>query len=305
MLKIKAFLLAAVGTAAWGAVTAQPGTLNYVEGLTSIDGRAITAQSAPRTSVEEGQVLSTGDGHAEMLLTPGVYLRLGRASSVRMISPGLTDTRVEVLKGRAMVEATDLHKDNRISLLDERANISLLKNGLYQVDGDNDVVRVFDGKAEVSVDDRNVEVKGGHEIDLSAPLHDNKLKTEKFDKKDAESRDPLYQWSRVRSEYLGEATAAYPYYGSSGFVGGGWFWNPGWSTWAFLPADGFLYSPFGYGLYSPWSYWGGGYGGYYGGGVIVRRPIVRGGGGRVVRPSGGFSRGAGGFSRGGAAARHR
>ncbi len=303
MMRFRAFLLAAVGTAAWAAhPTAQPGTLNYVEGQASVDGRPLTAKSASGTTVEAGQVLSTNDGHAEMLLTPGVFLRLGRASSVRMVSPGLTDTRVEILKGRAMVEATDLHKNNHISLLDERANVSLLKNGLYQVDGDGDMVSVYDGKAEVSVNDRNVEVKGGHEFDLNSPVEDNKLKTEKFDKKDAGTRDPLYQWSRLRSEYLGEATASYPYYGSSGFAGG-WYWNPGWNTFAFLPSDGFLYSPFGYGLYSPWAFYGGGYG-YYGRPVIIRRRVVP-AGGRVMRPSGGFSR-ASGFSRsGGVAARHR
>jgi hypothetical protein len=49
--------------------------------------------------------------------------------------------------------------------------------------------------------------------------------------------------------------------------GPGWFWNPWYSGWAFLPGDGYLYSPFGFAFYSP-VYWGGyfgrgfGYGGY-------------------------------------------
>ena len=41
MLKLKVLLLATVGTAAWAAATsAHPGTLNYVEGQASVDGRA-------------------------------------------------------------------------------------------------------------------------------------------------------------------------------------------------------------------------------------------------------------------------
>jgi len=72
-----------------------------------------------------------------MLLTPGVLLRLGPNSQVRMVSPNLTDTRVEVLRGTAMVEATDLHKENNIRVLDHGVTTILVKNGLYDFDADN------------------------------------------------------------------------------------------------------------------------------------------------------------------------
>jgi len=42
--------------------------------------------------------MATG-GKAEILLTPGAFLRVGGDSAVKMISPGLTNTQVEVQRG--------------------------------------------------------------------------------------------------------------------------------------------------------------------------------------------------------------
>ena len=78
------------------------------------------------------------------------------------------------------------------------------------------------------------------------------------------------------------------------WYGTGWYWDPWFDSWAFIPGFGFMYSPFGFGFYSP-GYWGayGGYGGYYGrfgyGGRGVA-PGYRGG-----RVAGGFRGGMGGF----------
>jgi len=76
--------LASALFAAQGA-TARPGTVNYTEGGVTIDGQAIAAKSLGSTEVEPGQVLRTGQGKAEMLLTPGVFIRLGDNAAVRMV----------------------------------------------------------------------------------------------------------------------------------------------------------------------------------------------------------------------------
>ena len=54
-------------------------------------------------------MLETGDGKAEILLTPGVYLRLGSDSSVKMISNSLANTEVTVSQGEAMVEVDEIY----------------------------------------------------------------------------------------------------------------------------------------------------------------------------------------------------
>src|ERR1035438_9316723 len=87
-------------------------------------------------SIKENQVFRPTEGMAEVLLTPGVFLRLGENSSIRMVSTKLDDTRVEVLKGSAMVECEDLAKDNAVMLLYKGNEMLLVKHGLFRVDAD-------------------------------------------------------------------------------------------------------------------------------------------------------------------------
>jgi len=63
-------------------------------------------------------------------------------------------------------------------------------------------MKVLDGRAKVEANDREVTVKGGHELALNT---EGKLKAQGFDKKQVEQSDDLYRWSSLRSEYLSEA----------------------------------------------------------------------------------------------------
>jgi hypothetical protein len=172
-----------------------------------------------------------------------------------MISPGLTDTRVQVLDGRAMVESTALSKNADVRIAQNGSLTKLLKDGVYEFDADRSNVKVFDGKADVYVDDQKVELKKGKTVQVGegTPLP---LKAEKFDRKAAE--DALYKWSSARSEYLAKANEAsaqaYAVNPRFGF-NSGWYWNPWFRTWSFMPYDSMFYSPFGYGFYSPRYYY--------------------------------------------------
>jgi hypothetical protein len=273
-----------------------PGAVNYTEGQVFLNGQALTASQTAK--VAPGQILETRDGKAEMLLTPGMFLRLNSNSQVRLDSNSITDTRVVVLRGEAMVEADQVVKDNGVQILDGNYSARIEKPGIYEFNADQPMVRTYDGEMTVSGDDRSANVKKGHELDLSA--QNAKLKTHGFD---THMTDSLYAWSRVRSEYMAEAnmaTAQTIVVDNPGwYYGTGWYWNPYWSSWAFVPGAGLWGSPFGFGLgfYSPvaWSYYrpyiGGLYGGYYRG-----YPGYRG-----VAPAAGFRGGAPAF-RGGAAA---
>src|SRR5947209_6985783 len=117
--------------AAWGAV-ARPGTVNYAEGSVRLDNRALAAKSLGSTEVAPGHVLQTdANGMAEMLLTPGVFLRLGNNSAAKMISPSLSDTRVELLRGQATLEVDMLSSENHLNLIDRGADIRIQKKGIY------------------------------------------------------------------------------------------------------------------------------------------------------------------------------
>jgi hypothetical protein len=244
--------------------TAMPGTLNYVEGQVTIGDQALNAKSVGSANVENGQSLTTQKGKAEILLTPGVYLRLGDNSSATMVSTSITDTQVALNQGEAMLEVDQIYPQNSIVISQDGARTRILKTGLYGFDAATHAVRVFDGKAVVYADDHNVTVKGGHQLALDTA---GKLKARDFNKKEVAANDDLYRWSSLRSQYLSEAninTAQIYYangwwgpgYWGAGWWGGpGWFWNPWYAGFTFMPWNGYLYSPFGWGFYSPyWAY---------------------------------------------------
>jgi hypothetical protein len=292
--------LAILGAAAFGQSgnQARPGTLNYIEGQASIEGRPLSPNSVANTTLQAGQVIATANGKAEILLTPGIFLRLGDDTTVQMVSTDLTHTEVRLEQGRANVEVDQIYSQNTILLDLNKGQTQLLKPGLYNFDAATSTVRVFDGKAAVypgadlQANIKPVEVKGGHQLVLNG----EPLKPQGFNKDQAQA-DPLYKWSSLRSQYLGEANLglAQEYEGYPGFYPG-WYWAGGPYGYTWLPGDGLFWNPFGYGFYSPFYLRGGGfiYGGYgrgfYGGGF--RGAAVRGGG-----FSGGFHGGGGGGRR--------
>src|ERR1019366_10553647 len=98
------FLAALICGPMWGAVPPQPGTINYIEGQSSVGGHVLSENSVGSTKLLAGQSLSTQNGRAEILLTPGVFLRIAKNSTVDMISPDLANTILLLEKGRALVE---------------------------------------------------------------------------------------------------------------------------------------------------------------------------------------------------------
>jgi len=132
------FLAAVLSAPAWAATTsansALPGTLNYIEGQVTIGDQTLDSKSVGSVELQSGQSLVTGKGKAEVLLTPGVFLRVGDNSSVKMISPDLTDTQIGVDKGHAMIEVAEIHPENDIRVSTDGTTTRLLKTGLYDFD---------------------------------------------------------------------------------------------------------------------------------------------------------------------------
>src|SRR5579871_4181154 len=163
-------------TAAWGAAPPQPGTINYIEGQASIDGRVLNDTSVGSVKLDADQSLSTESGRVEILLTPGVFLRIGNNSVAQMISPGLANTVLTLQHGRALVEVADILPENNVVINEGAASTRLLKAGLYDFDADHGVIRVYDGKAAVQTSGRQLDVKGGHQLNLNET---GKLKAQK------------------------------------------------------------------------------------------------------------------------------
>jgi hypothetical protein len=293
-----------VAALAQSAISARSGMIHYVEGQVYLGDQLIESKFGSFPEVKENQQLRTTQGRAEVLLTPGVFLRLGEDSSFRMVTNRLIDTRLELLSGSAVVEAADIPKDNSVTVVYKDAAVHFTKKGIYRFDSTPGQLRIYDGEAEITAGGKTVDVKEGRLVALDT------LATSKFDKNVG---DALNRWSERRAEYISMANVSaanslrtaslyggsgayggygglgdygmyggYGPYGGYGMYGGmasGWFYNPYFGMFTFVPGmmGGAFYSPYGYRLWSPYDvymaympglYYGyGGYGrGYYGGG---------------------------------------
>lgn len=245
------FVFVCAGACAQSVISAHSGVVHYIEGDVAIDGSVIQPKFGEFPDLKNGQVLATEEGRAEVLLTPGVFLRLAENSSVRMVSNTLSDTQLQVISGSALIEAGELLPDNSITIECAGVRIALPKKGLYGVDAANSKLRVFDGQAIATLGNQQIAVHKSHEIALGETLADVKF--------DAKETDPFYRWNVRRAEYIAAAnvTAAHIESNSnlrSGYAagsGGAWNWNPYFGMFTFLPASGVYNSPFGSVFYSP------------------------------------------------------
>jgi hypothetical protein len=228
---------------------ARSGTVNYLEGDVNLGSQPLNSDSIGTAEIDPGETITTGKGKVEVLLMPGVFLRLGESSSATMIAAGMTSTRLSLDYGEAFLEIAEIHPETDLRIQEDGVWTEPIRPGLYNFNATLHVVRVLDGKAEVYADQKSIRVETDHMLDLDA----RPLKARKFEKKEVEAED-LYRWSSLRSAYLAEANADYApkyMYGGFGWYGDGWYWDPWFGAYTFLPSDGVYYSSFGWGFYSP------------------------------------------------------
>jgi hypothetical protein len=271
--------------AAQPVISAKSGLLSYVEGQVMLNDQPVEFSTTHFADVKENSIVSTADGRAEVLLTPGVTLRMGENSSLRMITNRLVDTRVELMTGSAVIEADMIAKDTNVTVVVGQSNAALPKAGLYRFDASPAQIKVFKGDAEVEIAGQTKLVSAAHMLSLAS-------ETASIEKFDTEDTDALDRWSHRRGSYLAMAnTSAARSLVSSGSVpytwgmmgcSPAWGYNTYYAMMTFIPCMGSLYSPYGYRFYSPYAI-----SGYY----WVNPPIIYGGGaGRTgISPSGSAS----------------
>src|SRR5262250_1757794 len=87
-------------------VSAKAGWVNYVDGQVSVQ---MHQQVAVDMAIETGP-----RSHAELLLSPGSFLRLGEQSSVVFDSSDLTNIAIRGLKGAVGIEVGEADKHTPI-----------------------------------------------------------------------------------------------------------------------------------------------------------------------------------------------
>jgi len=284
-------ILALLGLAfpanAQSVISARSGVIHFLDGDVYLGDRPLEAHLGRFETLPEGAELRTGQGRAELLLTPGVFLRIGEKSRIRMKANDLADTQVELLNGSAILESTESNPDTSVTLICTAWKTRFPTKGLYRIDSDPPRLWVYRGKAQAFAEaGAPVAVDAGMDLPFAAVLVP--------ERSDAPPADALTEWANGRSQSIiadnaitaqidedpasrasGLDNFAYfPFLGVSSLISPSPYSSlipsqPGFSS-IYLP--GYTYRPLllgvmggGYG-YGGYGYGGYGYGGYsYGG----------------------------------------
>src|SRR5664279_4860885 len=167
MAKLNLWLAAVLVCGLWpsafaqNAISAKAGLVQVADGEVFVNDAAVQHQVAQFTDLKNKDVLTTGEGRAEVLLTPGAFLRMTDSSGIRMVSTRLSDVRMEMVKGESVIEVAELLTDNSITVNVGTAAFALHKGGIYQFDADPGRIRVYQGEAVATDGDKIVTVKAG------------------------------------------------------------------------------------------------------------------------------------------------
>ena len=267
LLSVSALALAALPALAQSVISAKSGMVSYVIGRVLVNDQEIRPSETKVTEIKENGVLRTEEGRAEVLLTMGSILRVGDASSLKMLTNRLIDTRVELLSGTHILEVADIPKDNSLTLVMKEATVVITKRGLYRFDVDQSKIKVFDGVLGVTRNGQSSLLGAGKAMDT------NTASIEKFDKDDTDAMD---RWAKRRAALLASANTSSakqihdygctPNSASTRYAAVNansvdpcnqpcnvYRYNPWFGVVTYIPCNGNIYSPYGYRYYSPYN----------------------------------------------------
>ncbi|MBN2318872.1 MAG: hypothetical protein JXR49_07335 [Acidobacteria bacterium] len=172
-------------------ISAKAGNIQWIQGEVFLNRTSLLLKDGQYLQMDDGQVLTTGKGYAEMLLAPDAYLRLGESASLRMRQNSLADILLELKRGSALVEILKKLKTDPIRVHVSDSVVEIKKEGLYRLDAESRMLRVYCGDARVVKGGKKVRVKNSRVVSL-----DGELEPDKFNVKDV---DALHLWAAQRS----------------------------------------------------------------------------------------------------------
>src|ERR1019366_4217305 len=226
------------------AVSGSPGgILNSFEGEVWMNGVPVSPIHSGTAAPQVGREIRTGEGMAELLLTPGSFLRLGNRSELTLNDMSMPEVRARLGNGEALLEVLSLRTP--IILEQDGATAVIRKPGLYNFNAKRSLIAVYSGELQVD--------KGGKRVIVGKGFGARTRRLREAQTK-PDPGNPLYSWSKIRDEQLSSESAAsaqtYPG-GAGGWHGPAWYWNPWSASYTFLSASGFVTGPFGWPYYSP------------------------------------------------------
>lgn len=242
-----AIALLASAVAAQNIISARAGYVNYSHGQvhlpTGHDGKAVK-------QLDEGQSISTDHGRAELLLTPGSYLRLDNDTEVKMVSSRLQDVQVELISGTASLEVNEVPKGSKMAVVWQDHSIPITQHGLYRFEPGVSSMRVYVESGKLEVPGMKGAIKAPRYVDINS--EGTLSAAVKFNLKDLDEFDRFNgsrSYTLARASYRAANTLPNGY--MSTFRNSIWYLDPLYGFYTFLPYSYSLYSPFGWMYYSP------------------------------------------------------
>jgi len=146
-------------------ISTHSGIVHFFEGTVYVDDQPLESHPGKFSGVPKGGELRTAEGCAEVLLTPGVFVRIGKRSTIRMVDNELSHTRVELVAGSAVVDSEKPNSGTSVTLTYRNWSVRFLDQGVYRIDSDPPRLWVLEGNAEVSSDNHEM-VSVGQGMDV-------------------------------------------------------------------------------------------------------------------------------------------
>jgi FecR protein len=180
-------------------ISAHSGLVQYSDGTVFLDDQRVEQKTGKFEQMNNGSELRTDtDGRAEVLLTPATFLRVGSNSAIRMLSNKLDDTRVELLRGSAVLDqGTDALADTSVTIVYNLDQVQIKKPGRYRFDSEPPQVKVESGEAQVTGNGKNVDANAGYAVPFDDKLVARKLLNDPAATPGA--GDDLDRWDQARS----------------------------------------------------------------------------------------------------------
>jgi len=144
-----AIIFLALPSSAQSVISTHSGVVHFFEGAVYLGDRPLESHLGKFPSVPQGAELRTADGRAEVLLTPGAFLRIGERTAVRLVSNDLADTRVELQSGSAIVDSGEPNSGTSITLIYKGWRVHFFQKGIYRINSEPPCLWVRTGQAEV------------------------------------------------------------------------------------------------------------------------------------------------------------
>lgn len=209
-------------------VSVKAGLVNHVQG---------SANVAATQMVPAGEPVRTGaGGYAEILLTPGSFLRLDEKSEVVLDDVNLTKVALRLVEGTAIIEVVEIDPQYPVRVTTGPLTTLIAEAGLYRfADG---VATVLEGKLETG--DGKFEYEKGWDV-----FYKDNFRARKSTRPTLSSLDV---YSRTRSEDVAQANmtlVAQPSVVATNTGSNRWVWSPVFGAYTFIPISNHK-SPYGH-----------------------------------------------------------